>query len=266
MHALYLLKFSSGKCYVGQTVRTMNTRLQQHRAAARRGSELPVHCAWRKHGEPEVQVLGEFDTPEQLHRAEIEAIARLGTLSPGGYNVGLGGETSPAVNPDVAQKIAKRAKGRKHADTSAWSEATRKQWQDSGYREKVLSAVMESFTDERRAALSDYSRAMWERRRVDGWTMPEEVKAKLRGRKFSEESRAKMSASAKGKKLSEETKAKIGAASSARKYGSYSEERRRKTGDAVKAAWADPVKRERLMAARKAAWETRRRKQQEQPV
>lgn len=259
MHSLYLLTFSSGKCYVGQTVRTMQKRLQQHRAVARRGSNLPVHCAWRKYGEPEVRVLGLFDTHEELHRAEIDAIARLGVLCPGGYNVSIGGDTSPAKNPEVAERIAARARGRKYSDTTAWSESSALHWKDPAYREKVLQGVRASFTKERRLELSAISKAAWEKRRADGWQMSEAARAKLKGRTFSDESRAKMSASAKGKVLSEATKAKIGAASRGRKAAPASEEKKQNLSASIKAAWADPVKRERLMAARKAAWETRRK-------
>lgn len=259
MHSLYLLTFSSGKCYVGQTVRSMNIRLQQHRTAAKRGSQLPVHCAWRKHGEPGVRVIGEYETHEELHRAEIDAIASLGVLSPDGYNVSMGGDTAPSKNPEVAKKIADRAKGRKHADTSVWVESTTRQWRDPQYREKVMAGVNASFTEERRAKLSAGMKTMWEKRRADGWTMPEETRTKLRQKTVSDEARAHMSAAAKGKVISDATKAKMSAASRARKYGPQSEERRRNAGVGIKAAWADPVKRERLMAARKAAWETRRK-------
>lgn len=263
MHALYLLTFSSGKSYVGQTVRTMQARLQQHRAAARRGSDLPVHCAWRKYGEPVVKVLGEFETHEALHRAEIEAIARLGVLAPGGYNVGHGGETSPAKSPDVARKIAASAKGRKHADTSAWVEATTLQWQDPEYREKVMAGVQASLTDARRAQLSAASSAMWEKRRAEGWSMPEATKAKIRQRVFSPEAIAKMSESAKRRGIPPEQRSKMADAQRVLPRAPHSEERRKNMSAGIKAAWADPVKRERLMAARKVAGETRRRKQQE---
>lgn len=262
MHSLYLLTFSSGKCYVGQTVRTMNLRLQQHRAAARRGSDLPVHCAWRKHGEPKVDVLGEYETHEALHLAEIEAIASLVTLAPDGYNVGLGGETSPAVSPQVADKISQSAKGRKHTDTAPWSEAVRKRWEDADARERMVNGARAAWTPERRAAAAERSLAQWEKRRAEGWKVSEERKAKLRGRVFSEETRAKMSDSAKRRGAPKAAIAASAAASKGKKLGPYDAERIANVAAGVKAAWADPVKRERLMAARKAAWETRRKKEQ----
>src|SRR3990167_5180704 len=119
MHTLYMLTFTSGKSYIGQTVRKMKTRLTQHRYSAMHGdSQLPVHCAWRKYGEPKCSVLGNFETHDGLHQAEIDAISECGTLVPNGYNLHFGGTTSPALNPIVAAKIGAKSKGRKFSDTT----------------------------------------------------------------------------------------------------------------------------------------------------
>lgn len=206
-------------------------------------------------------MLGEFETPEQLHRAEILAISDLGTLSPGGYNVSVGGDTAPSKNPEVAAKIAAAAKGRKHADTSSWSDALRKQWQDPAYRAKISAGARAAWTDEMRAAAGERSKARWEKRRAEGWAMPEEAKAKIRQRKFSDEALAKMRESAKKRGIPAEQRQKMVEAQRDRRRAPHSEDRCKNIAAGIKAAWADPVKRERLMAARKAAWETRRQKQ-----
>src|SRR5258707_2123341 len=103
---IYRLTFASGKSYIGQTVRALETRMVAHRTQARRGSLLAVHCAWRAHGEPLIEVLGQYDNIEALHAAEITAIQECGTLSPGGYNVSYGGDTAPSTRPEVAAKIS----------------------------------------------------------------------------------------------------------------------------------------------------------------
>lgn len=212
MHTLYKLVFASGKAYIGQTVRAMDTRIAQHRRAVKSGSQLPVHCAWRKHGEPSVSVIAEFETHDQLHAAEIATITALDTVVPNGYNLSFGGETAPSKNPEVAAKIAKKATGRKHEDTSSWVEASTKKWQDAEYREKVLEGVKASWTDEKRAARSEMAKKMWAARKAAGWKMPESTKEKLRQKEFSAETRAKMSESAKKRGaplLSEEARKKI---------------------------------------------------------
>lgn len=200
MYLLYKLVFASGKAYIGQTARTMNVRLAQHRTSVRHGSLLPVHCAWRKHGEPEVTVVAEFQTHEELHAAEKAAIIAVGTLAPQGYNVSYGGDTAPSKNPDVAAKIAAKATGRKYANTSMWSESTSKMWQDIAYRQKVSDGLKASWTEEKRAARSEKSKAFWEKRKADGYSMPDETKQKLASYERTAETRAKMSESAKARK------------------------------------------------------------------
>lgn len=217
MYTLYKLNFSSGKNYIGQTTRLLKTRITAHKASARRGSLLSVHEAWRTHGDPEVEVIGEFDSHDELHAAEINAIRQYRTLVPNGYNLSAGGDTAPSKNPEVAKKISDKAKGRKVSQEckKILSDRSRKNWLDPEYREKVLSRVKESWTDEARKAKSESSKAAWAKRKAEGWIMPESHKEKLRGRTFSEETRKKMSAAAAGKKKPErtaETREKLSAA------------------------------------------------------
>lgn len=89
-------------------------------------------------------------------------------------------------------------------------------WRDPEYRLKVGSALKTRWADpEYKAMMSAKRKAYWERKRAEGWTMSEDHKAKLRGRKRSDETRAKMSASAKLRgprpEVSEETRAKLSA-------------------------------------------------------
>lgn len=222
MHTLYKLVFASNKAYIGQTVRSMTTRIAQHRQSARNGSQLPVHCAWRKHGEPEILVIGEFETDAELHAAEKAAIIAVGTLSPHGYNVAYGGETAPSKNPEVAAKISCKAKGRRHADTTAWSNALVECWKDEGYRQRVRDGLKAAWTDEMRADRSAQSKRVWAERKANGWVMPESTKRKLAQKVVTPESRAKMSASAK-----------------ARKREPFSDETRRKMSENMTRIWAE---------------------------
>lgn len=232
MYYLYQLTFSNGKVYIGQTVRSMNVRMAQHRTAANRGSNLPVHNAWRKYGEPSVSILLECECADELHQAEIDAIRDSGSLVPNGYNLSLGGDTAPSKSPEVVAKIAAKARGRKIADTTAVSEAMRQKWQSDEYRQKVSDGLKASWTDEKRAQTSAKFKAMWERRKDANWSMPASTKQKLAKKELSPETRAKMSAAAKARtdrKHSAETRAKIAAA--------------------TKKAWADPEITERRVHA-----------------
>lgn len=236
MLSLYQLTFSNGKVYIGQTVRKMSVRMAQHRAAARRGSTLPVHCAWRKYGEPSVSILGEYDCPDALHKAEIDAIKLYDCLVPKGYNLSFGGDTAPSKSPEVADKIAAKAKGRKHIDTTSWSHATKERWTDAEYRQKVSDGLKASWDEDRRKAASDRIKAMWAKRRESGWTMSDATKEKLAKKEISAETRAKMSAAAK-----------------ARGMKPLSEEARKKISDSTQRTWQNPEVTQRRLSAMKAA-------------
>lgn len=210
---LYKLTFPNGKVYIGQTVRKMQIRFNQHKTAANRGSLLAVHCAWRKYGEPSVSIIDECENREQLNQAEIDAIQSHGALVPGGYNIGFGGDASPTKSPITCAKIAAAARGRKVDNTPRRQEIARELWQSDEYRAKMTESLKAMWSDpKQRQSRSEKMKAAWARRKAEGWTMPEETKAKMRAKVVSEETRAKMSASARGKTRgprSAETRAKI---------------------------------------------------------
>lgn len=267
MHTLYKLTFKSGKSYIGQTVRKMQTRFIQHRASANRGSLLPVHCAWRAHGEPDLQVIGSYESHEELHQAEIEAIVSHKTLAPNGYNISYGGDTAPSRNPDVAKKISERAKGRKHSDTSTMSAAVKARWEDEEGRKRMLEGMRNCWTDEMRKAAGERSKARWEKRKSEGWEMPDSTKSKLKKRVFSEETRKKMSESAKGKKKPNRKKETCDKLSVSTAESWKDPEIKARRSMAIRAAhlerhanMTEEEKRE-FSEARKRAWETRRLKQ-----
>lgn len=184
MGILYRLIFASGKSYVGVTESdSMNRRLSQHKYMAKKGSSLPVHCAWRKYGDPDVEILGSF-YGEELYMQEIIAITFMETALPNGYNVLAGGQASPAINDEVKRKI---------------SAAQKRRYEDPLER-LAASERMKNISDEHRKRLS---------MSLTGKTLSESTKQKLReanlGNKHSEETRQKMSQAHKGKKYSEET-------------------------------------------------------------
>mgnify|MGYP007100070939 CR=1 FL=1 len=234
-HILYKLTFPNGKIYIGQTVRKMQTRFSQHRKSAAGGSLLPVHCAWRKHGDPSVEIMAEYGSHQELHAAEIAAIRTLNARVPNGYNLSYGGETAPSKAPEVRAKIGLKSRGRKQ-NPEVKSAAAKKMWESEEYRANNIAASLASWSDERRKAASDRAKAFWAARKDSGWSMPEETRAKLGQKTVSPEARANMSVAAKARKRtprSEETKAHIRAA--------------------TKAAWQNEEITERRLAAIRAA-------------
>ena len=246
MYILYKLVFASGKAYIGQTSRTMNKRMTQHRRSARKDSLLPVHCAWRKYGEPEISVVAEFDTQDELHAAEKAAIIALGTLTPQGYNVSYGGETAPSKNPEVAAKIGAKQLGRRFEDTTAWSNALKELWKDADYRQKVSDGLKAAWTDEKRLKRSEFSKSVWEKRKEAGYSMSEETKQKLATYERTPEARAKMSESAK-----------------ARKRTPRDDSTKQKIAGKTASSWQDPEIRAKRLASMQLARE--KRKQEKTP-
>ena len=235
---LYRLSFSSGKNYIGQTVRSMTIRLNQHRTAAKRGSPLAVHCAWRKYGEPSVSIIGEYANQDELHAAEIAAIRDEGTLSPNGYNVGFGGETAPSKSPEVRAKIGAKSKGRVPNTPEERSAIARACWQSDEYRANQSDAQKAKWQNpEYRAMMSERRKASWAKRKAAGWVMPEETKAKMRGRPRTEK---------QIEAVREANKRRAGNVV-------VSEETRRKLAERAKEAWRNPEVTERRVAAIKAA-------------
>lgn len=235
---LYRLSFPNGKNYIGQTVRSMTIRVNQHRTAAKRGSPLAVHCAWRKYGEPSVSIVGEYECHEDLHAAEIAAICDGNTLSPNGYNIGFGGETAPSKSPEVRAKISAKAMGRVPNTTEERKAIARSCWQSDEYRQRQIQAQKDKWKDPAfRAMMAEKGKEAWARRKAAGWVMSEETKAKLSQRVVSEDTRERMREAAKHKpprpKVSEET--------------------RRKLSGRTKEAWRNPEVTERRVAAIKAA-------------
>lgn len=184
MGILYRLTFANGKRYIGISERdTVSVRLSQHRYMSKNGSKLPVHCAWRKHGEPACEVLAHF-CEENLYAAEIAAIREQNTLVPSGYNILEGGQKSPALNESVKKKI---------------SAAAIERYKNPEEREKS-SLLAKNRSRETREKISNS---------LTGKRLSDSTKEKIRianiGKKHKEETKAKMSNSHKGKKYSEET-------------------------------------------------------------
>jgi len=104
---LYKLTFASGKVYIGQTRKTVEQRFRNHAKSANRGSNFPVHAAWRKYGLPSVDVLAQCDDAAALDALEIEAINAANSRVPHGYNL-AGGGSNRIIHDNTKAKLASR--------------------------------------------------------------------------------------------------------------------------------------------------------------
>lgn len=101
---IYILTFSDGKKYVGQTRRSVAERLDEHRYDMSRGIKRPLYEAWRAFGEPYCAVME--CVVDELNELEIFVIDEIGSRFPNGYNAVPGGGFLPQLDPVIAARIA----------------------------------------------------------------------------------------------------------------------------------------------------------------
>lgn len=266
MGFLYKLDFPNRKSYIGMTERSVEGRYWGHARAAEKGSSLILSRAWRKHGTPKLRVLAIVEN-RLLKETERRTIAAFHTMTPNGYNMTPGGETSPAIVPEIAKRMEEgRRRWRASPECHATLSNAAKRRLSSPKERKRLSKLHQQWwskaSPETRARSTEAMRwfvnnanpmknpeiaaksgatkrgrpAPWAKGKNNVAHRPEvkakysgensatkrpEVRAKIsaalkgntngkanRGRKYSPETLARMSAAQIGKKQSEETKAK----------------------------------------------------------
>lgn len=122
---LYILTLANGKLYVGQTRGSVARRLHEHRrAVADECNTAKLANAWRVYGPPiEVRIAAVIPLKE-LSAAEIALIAELDTFH-NGLNSTPGGDESPALVPEVREKLSAAWTDERRAALSAWNSATK---------------------------------------------------------------------------------------------------------------------------------------------
>ena len=224
---LYKLNFPNGKSYIGITTKGIESRFAGHLSAAKSGSDLPLARAIRKYGPPEKQILA-FMNRDDLPAAEIRAIRVFGTLTPFGHNICLGGQTSPMLRPEVADKIRGDKSPMRRPEVAAKVSATLKgrkaPWcagEKSAMRRPGMAAKMRALqlgkpkhTIESRAKLSAATKAQLAIRNV--WVgrkhTPESLaKIKVAANNRGPEWKRKMSEAVRGFKHTDETRKKMSA-------------------------------------------------------
>jgi len=213
---LYCLDFSNGKKYIGLTMAPAK-RLYAHSLAARAGT-LPIHSAFRKHGQPQMRLLC-AGSKTYIAELEIKAIAAFRTREQlFGYNVSLGGELSPSLVPELATRAGLTKRGRPHSaiHRARIAAANTGRTHTSETRAKLRAALMarpnpmigRKHSPEARAKMS--AARMGRPNPQKG--IPTGRPGPNKGKSPSAETRAKISAAGLGRKASIETRAKLSAA------------------------------------------------------
>jgi len=111
---IYILHFPFGKRYVGQTVRSLKERMEEHWWPSKGERKLPVNSAIKKYGKESIKIEKVFIlkcTQEYLDLMEDRAITKWNTMAPNGYNIKRGGSHG-AHNEETKIKISTALKGR----------------------------------------------------------------------------------------------------------------------------------------------------------
>jgi group I intron endonuclease len=108
----------SGKVYIGQTFRSLNTRKWQHISDRHRNRDFSYfHQALNKYGPENFtwEVLEHCDSKEELDEMEFHYIKQYNSLRPSGYNLTLGGDgrVGTVMSEESKLRISINKKGKK---------------------------------------------------------------------------------------------------------------------------------------------------------
>jgi len=111
MGFIYMLTFPSKKSYIGQTIRDIHKRLEEHQLP--NSKCVAVYNAIQKYGWEKVKI-DWYEVPdEDLNKHEELMVEVLGTLSPGGYNLMEGGGSAGKPSEETKQKMSEAQAGEK---------------------------------------------------------------------------------------------------------------------------------------------------------
>ena len=99
-----MLTSPSGNSYIGQTIRYIQTRLEEHRTGKSSGC-VAIYNAIQKYGWDNFEKNWYECPDEDLNKHEELMIEILGTLSPGGYNLKEGGDNGK-LSEETRQRMS----------------------------------------------------------------------------------------------------------------------------------------------------------------
>ena len=115
MGHIYMIKNKkNGKIYIGQTIRPIKTRLEEHRTGRSSGCRS-IYNAIKKHGWENFEKDWYECPDDDLNFYEEMLVALLGTLSPSGYNL-RGGGSGGKMSEETKQKNREAHLGKTHSE------------------------------------------------------------------------------------------------------------------------------------------------------
>jgi group I intron endonuclease len=100
----------NGKCYIGQTRRSLEVRWKRHKYDNK--ACVALKRAIDKHGYNsfKVEKIDEAQSIEELNKLEINYIKKYDCIAPKGYNLRIGG-SSPKISEETRVKMSESRKG-----------------------------------------------------------------------------------------------------------------------------------------------------------
>ncbi len=179
---LYCLIFADGRLYIGASTSGAIKRYREHERAARLGSSLPVHKAWRKYGPPKLIVLIKNLEVCYLWKAEKEAIDKYKTRKPFGHN----GICGSGVIPGTLGKTRSDSSRKKQSQT------TRGKPKSEEHKRNISLGQLGMKHSEERRNNNRLGVLKWNREHTVSAETRRKRSNSLRGRKFSEEHKKKL--------------------------------------------------------------------------
>ena len=101
---IYKITSPSGKVYIGQTVRSFEERIRQHK---RRSSNCTLlKNAIQKYGDQmKYEIIEEDILREQLDKREVHWISHFNSLAPDGYNLDSGGNSNKEFTEELKNRV-----------------------------------------------------------------------------------------------------------------------------------------------------------------
>ena len=101
----YIKNKLNNKMYIGQTIRTLQQRINGHLQCVKRGVKRKLYNAIRKYGWDsfEYDIICSCESIQELNQKETENIIKYDTIK-NGYNMGLGGDNNVMFCEDTKQK------------------------------------------------------------------------------------------------------------------------------------------------------------------
>lgn len=197
---IYKYTFPNGKLYIGQTVRKVGRRFNEHLYSSQKNKGYYLHNAINKYGKNNILIsiictvgaITKEELKDLLNKLEVFFIQYYNSRVPNGYNVTIGGNSAIGyiVSEETKKKISEANKG--HTLTEE---------QKTHLRQSLLGHKV---SEETRRKIGEANR---------GRKCPEYVKEltskRFKGVPFTDEHKRKLSEAQKGRIISEETRQKI---------------------------------------------------------